>query len=847
MKFISLFVVFASICAALVADDKKLEKVSLQLSGKHQFEFAGFYVAKEKGYYRDLGLDVSFIEADSKIIVADEVLRKKAMYGIAGLSVVADYLDDKPLLLVANFFKHSPLALITQKEITSLSQLRGSTIEGLSVSLDDTNLYRMLSKFGINNLDIEVIAQTKSLKNFLNRKIDGMKILTIDELFLLNNLGVKYNIYNPLSYGSLYFTSNLFTSDFEYQKHPQRVKNFKAASIKGWKYALANKSEVVTLIRKKYNSQKKSRRALLFEADEVEKLMLPEKYEIGSIEVARLEAITKVLKSDAYLPHDKARSFNGFIFDETKEHGSFTELQQKYLEEKDSLTICVDPEWMPIEAVVNSKHIGIAADYWKLFEEKLDLKIKIFKTQTWNSSLYGMAQNKCDVLSLSAPSKKRSEEIQFTDSLLELSFVLVTEVDKKSVIDFSLLDGTSIGVVKGYALIDVIEEKYPNINVIEVRNIDEGLKKVTEGELFGFADSAVAIDYAHKNGLYDDFKVSAHFDEKLKLGLGVSQENQILHSILQKVIRSITYEQKQVILQKWFASEYEEKFDYTRFFQLFFLLGTIVFVLIYRYLSNKRLNTELQKRVAEELDTSKEKDKMLFHQSKLIAMGEMIENIAHQWRQPLSQVNSCVLLIDDILDEKGMYDETIENKLHEIESITKYMSNTIDDFKNFFDQNKTKETVIVEDIIKKSIEVLKGRIEIHDIKMKVDYATAYELYTHANELQQVILIIFNNAIDILVTNEISRPQVMVNIEKDKDNIVITICDNAGGIKEKEINKVFEPYYTTKYKAKGTGLGLYISKIIIEDSLLGELKVENTSSGACFHIRLNVKGGNVNAK
>jgi len=204
-------------------------------------------------------------------------------------------------------------------------------------------------------------------------------------------------------------------------------------------------------------------------------------------------------------------------------------------------------------------------------------------------------------------------------------------------------------------------------------------------------------------------------------------------------------------------------------------------IISYRYYSIRQLNQKLNKRVKEELQKSYDKDKMTFHQSKLTAMGEMMENIAHQWRQPLSQVNSCVLVIDDILDEKGIKNDTIEEKMQEIESLTKYMSNTINDFKNLFSQDKIKTKTIIENVIKDSLEVLKGKIQENKINVIVDFRTAHECFTHPNELQQVFLAILNNAIDMHIAKEIKRPNIKIEINKDKKNITINISDNAGGI------------------------------------------------------------------
>lgn len=245
----------------------------------------------------------------------------------------------------------------------------------------------------------------------------------------------------------------------------------------------------------------------------------------------------------------------------------------------------------------------------------------------------------------------------------------------------------------------------------------------------------------------------------------------------------------------------------------------------------------LENRVQEEVDKSRTKDQMIFHQSKPIAMGEMIENIAHQWRQPLSQVNSSVLVIDDELDLHQFKNETIESKLLEIESLTKYMSKTIDDFKNFFDEDKEKETYLLSDTLAKSIKIIKSTLVAYNINIETKFDENITLCGYPNELQHVILVILNNAKDVLITKKIQDPKITITTNRTTEHSVLKISDNAGGITSEIIEKIFEPYYTTKHKSQGAGLGLYISKMIIEDSSDGELYVKNNDNGACFTIKL----------
>ncbi len=251
----------------------------------------------------------------------------------------------------------------------------------------------------------------------------------------------------------------------------------------------------------------------------------------------------------------------------------------------------------------------------------------------------------------------------------------------------------------------------------------------------------------------------------------------------------------------------------------------------------EELNNSLEKRIEQEIEKNTKQQVVLMHQSKLVQMGEMIENIAHQWRQPLAQINSSVLLIDMALEKYNNDDTTIEEKLTEIESLTAYMSKTIDDFKNFFNPDKQKTIFTIEDSIEKSLDIVKGSLSTHLITIDKNIDKNLQCHSYSDELQQVILTLLNNAIDAIITKSIKNPKISINAYLQKNNILIDIQDNALGIDNEILDKIFEPYFTTKHKTQGTGLGLYMAKMIIESGLEGTLDVENRLDGACFTIKL----------
>ena len=251
----------------------------------------------------------------------------------------------------------------------------------------------------------------------------------------------------------------------------------------------------------------------------------------------------------------------------------------------------------------------------------------------------------------------------------------------------------------------------------------------------------------------------------------------------------------------------------------------------------ERYNRELKKKIKEEVYKNREKDKLMSQQARLASMGEMLGNISHQWRQPLMEISSLFMPIEaklsmDIKIEKEELLETI-TKLNEI---SKYMSNTIDDFKNFFAKDKEKIEFELLEQINSTINIISAGLKANDIKLDIIIQKNPIMTGYKNEYSQVLINIINNAKDVLVQRKIVNPKIDIIIE-EKDGLVITsIHDNAGGIKVKPIEKVFDPFFTYE-KANGSGIGLFMSKLIIENNMNGKLEVENKEDGALFFISI----------
>jgi len=247
------------------------------------------------------------------------------------------------------------------------------------------------------------------------------------------------------------------------------------------------------------------------------------------------------------------------------------------------------------------------------------------------------------------------------------------------------------------------------------------------------------------------------------------------------------------------------------------------------------LNETLERRVLDELERNREQEQLLVQKSRFIALGEMISNIAHQWRQPLSELSSILMNIKFKHKMGKLDDELMDKKSKEAELVLNYMSHTIEDFRNFFMPKKDKQEFSLKEAINSVMTIVSSALEYNNIEVEIDINENVKLNTYLNEYEQVVLNIISNAKDILIQNKIKKPKINISYEEQDNYIVLFIEDNGGGVVTTPKSKIFEPYFTTKSDSDGTGIGLYMSKIIIDKNMKGKLRVRNTKEGAKFAI------------
>ncbi|SFP03076.1 ABC-type nitrate/sulfonate/bicarbonate transport system, substrate-binding protein [Hydrogenimonas thermophila] len=824
-------IIFFLIFATNFLFAKSLEKITLQFQWKHQFEYAGFYIAKEKGYYKDVGLDVEFVEFSPEINIIDKVLSKEGIYGTTYANIVSEYLKGKPIVFVANFFKQSPLAIVTTKDIRLPSDLKGKKVMGIGNDINSAMMLIMFKKFGLTSNDFIHIPPSFNVQDFIDKKVDAMAIFTTNEIYYLNKAKVPYNLLNPTIYGAEFYDLNLFTSQEEVKHHPKRVKKFRDASIKGWEYALKHKDEVIELILKKYNTQHKTKDALIFEAKQVESIMLPNIYPIGSIDKNRIKLMVDNFKNLGFVDQNKTINYKDFIFRENRYNIPLTKEELEYLDSKKIIKVHNEIDWAPFNYNINGKAEGFSIDYMNLIAKKIGIKIEYVHGYSWNEFIKMLKDGSLDVMLNIVKTPKREKFLSFTSPYKEVIDSVVTREENakkyKSLNDFN---GKILAVIKGFSEEELIQKYYPKIKVLLVNNTLDGLKAVAFNEADGFMNTLGVLNYTIQK--YNISNLKPAFDVKnkhfsVKLRIATNKQQEILRDILQKGINNITEQEKNELMNKWFM-RHISNIDYMLIIKIIsFTLLIIIFVIVW--------NIKLKQKVNQEIEKNRLQETLLFYYNKQESMKNIVNNIAHQWKAPLNELSSWIMLLDSKL---FLNQDISKDELKRITKLMKgsiqFMTNTIDTFNNFYKDNDQKEYFSIEEAIDETLEIIHNSIEEHNITIYKNIEKDLRIIGNKNQLEQVLLTLFTNAQNIFKERNIQNPTITIDARKEDKFIIITVKDNGGGI-DGNIEDIFTP--TISKTKNSSGFGLFIAKNIIQTKFNGEINAKNILEGAVFNIKI----------
>lgn len=479
----------------------------------------------------------------------------------------------------------------------------------------------------------------------------------------------------------------------------------------------------------------------------------------------------------------------------------------------------------PLEQIQNGQYTGLASEYMKLIAKKIATPIRLIETSSWKESLQKAKNRECDILSLASITPQREEYMDFTSPYLQPPIVIATKIGVPFIDNINLVEKKKLGVVKGYSLHERLRKKYPNINLVEVDSIQDGLDKVENGEIFGYLDNYIVINYEIQNYYVKSVAISGKLYDEVELRVATRNDEKILNAIFEKAISSIDPSTKQEIFNKWVSEEYDKNVDYTLVWQLGVVFVLLLLLSLYWNQKLAVINKNLKAATLKAEQAVKTKSNFL-------------ANMSHEIRTPMNAIIGMAHLsfITTDIQAKNSY---IKN----IQSASLTLLSIINDILDFSKMEAGKLVIENRDFdIHQVITNLRNLVELKAIEKELKFTIEYQgensvFYGDAMRIGQILINLASNAIKFTTSGEI---KILIK-ELDNEKLAFSVKDTGIGIDKEQMKKLFQPFSqadsSTTRKYGGTGLGLVISKQLAE--LMGsEIFIQSrVSEGSEFSFEL----------
>jgi PAS domain S-box-containing protein len=520
-----------------------LEKVTLQLKWLHQFQFAGYYAAKEKGYYAEAGMEVQIFERAPDKDIVQQIVSGERDFAVGDSGILSYYARGEPIIALAAIFQHNPLVFISKQSsgIISPYEMKGKRIMFDVLGAGDSPLRALLLEAGLTEKDFTAVKQNFSNDDLINGKVDVLSMYLSDQVYYFQEKKIKINIINPQNYSIDFYGDLLFTSQKELKEHPGRAEKFREATLKGWQYALDHPEELIQLIHKKYHSRL-SLANLRFEAEIERKLIMPDAVPLGQIDMGRLRKVAEVyaqLKISKPLSELKLAQF---IAHSTRS--------------VDKPLVVGSEEDFPPFALGKTDDTagGFTVELWQEVAKEAHLNSTI-RVLPWNQILDEFKSEKVDVLINLAQSEERRQFADFTVPHYMVNEAVFVREDENTIQVESDLNTKQVIVVKGDFAQEYRQAKGLEKQTILVDTAEAGLRLLAKGHYDAMVMSTIVGQQTLKKSQISNVKtLPIDLNLQLKLSFAVhkgdaellAKINEALAVIKSKGIYDKLYE-------KWFG------------------------------------------------------------------------------------------------------------------------------------------------------------------------------------------------------------------------------------------------------------------------------------------------------
>lgn len=539
MQFIFrlLFITLATLSSLY---SEQLQKVSLQLQWFDQFQFAGYYVAKEKGFYEDAGLDVSLLKFENSILPIKSILSGSATYGVGRSNLIIEKSNGKSVVLLASILQSSASVFVTTKDsnISTVKDFVGKRIMLSDDVVSDLGLRAMINKKNVPTGNIVVQKNSYDINDLINHKTDLMAAYLSNEPFLLEQKGVKYTIFDPKDYGLDVYSDILFTSQEEMNNNPQRVEAFTQASLKGWRYAFENIEETVALILEKYNSQNKSKEALLYEAAVLKKLAYANGAELGQLDMTKIEKIYDYYSSMGLI--EKKIDFKSFVYQVKKPQISFSEQEREFILKHPEILLS-DVQWEPFSSISGGNNSGVFKEYYDEIQKVSGLKfsfVQIGNAENFQLVLDALKEKKIDMIDGTGKTDARGEYALFAGPFMQVSLGIASLRDNPYT-TLNSLESKKIAMASGGTAMEFIYQHFKNAKIYETESVDKALSLLSHRKIDAVIDNLAVVDYGILRYNNSNLLTTQIDDYDFKIYALIRSDYPLLQSIMQKSIEYI--------------------------------------------------------------------------------------------------------------------------------------------------------------------------------------------------------------------------------------------------------------------------------------------------------------------
>ncbi|MCG8427335.1 MAG: diguanylate cyclase [Chromatiales bacterium] len=618
----------SSLVGAEHAEPGNIEKVKLRLLWKHQFQFAGYYIAKVKGYYSAVGLDVDIAELDPNVNNAEAVLSEKTDFAVGRSSILIRYGQGGDIVALFPAFQRSPLILLTlaSGDIQGPKDLKGRKIMITPDTRNVGSVLAMMMQAGIHDGNFIRQKHSYDLDDLVSGRTDAMASYISNEPFQLESRGVPYRVLDPSDHGFDMYSDFLFTSGRMIRERPEMTRHFYEASLRGWEYAFDNIEETAEIIYRLFNTQNKSLEALLFEGRALQKLAFDEYGRFGTLDKHRFEEMIQVYLISGVL--DKDYNLGNMLYKPRGDKLRLSYTEAELVERGEQIRVCTDPHWMPYESLANGEHIGIIADYIQLISEKTGLMVSVVPTESWSQSLAYIKQGRCDIVSGVIQTPNRSRYLDFTRTYLSTPLVVASRDIDPEISPFT----QKLAIPRGLAYKEIFSPRYPDAEFVDVESPLAGLKLVESGDVYGLLGDAASLRFLIQKHAIQNVYINETVSDIADISIGVTKNREVLLALLNKGIESITKDENNRILSHWLGVQQDNTIS-PRFFWTFLIIIAVLGLLgIYRYSLTSYRNKILE--------TLAERDQLtgVANRHKLIAKLEEYLNISDRYNRALTLI-----------------------------------------------------------------------------------------------------------------------------------------------------------------------------------------------------------------